>query len=1473
MRCSRRLLGPSAIDLLAVKPGVDSEMEEQIRNYQKILKNNPTDVPAFTALEEIYKGKDRFIELVRLYQERIAHLQDHDQILGLYGKCASVWYQKLSDHGKAEQCYNQVLALQGDNLAALQGLEDLYYKQKNWDGLADVLDRLASLTEDTAERADLFDRLGKLYLRTLKQRGRALVAWGHALAANPKRIDVLAELQDVYLELGFFKKVRELLDSEAELAGIDTQALGQKYLDLGRRLLQEPLFDQLCRDSLAKAKELLPDAQPAEQALAELDQAGSDHSGWIRKLRVEAVETPDKSRAVDLYRQIAEIYYLQGDHDKQVEENLDKCALLQPGNPRLLTFMEFYYLEKKRPVELVERLDKLVSRVKDHRTAAIILERIAMLSAVHLQDKNATMDAYKRIIERDPGHESATASLVEFCQEEGRWAEVVDLLKGQAERRSDPRAKADVLFHIARITSDHLKDPEAARFLYEEILRQVGDNLPAALALEGSYTKSKDFNGLVRCLEIRMLHARDKSERLKLLDRLAKTHKEKRDDPLEAFHARLRALAIDAGRKKNLKEVIALGEETGRYQELVVALRTAVESGQLSGKSLLEVLAALADIHENRLNNSSEAIGVYQEILQRDPKNMPALDVLERLQEAAGGSVELVSTYKHQLELVRSGQKKKELLFKLADIYCDRMADIAQAVAAYRQVLEIDDEDSRAWVALAGLYEREGQWKQAADALTHSIERQADPAERLDQKFRLAGIFEQRLNDTEKALSLCSEILSNEHVEPDLAAYTVAILERLQGRDVSPMRIAEILQPYYALAGDWRRHIDMLELRVEGCSTAEERVQLLKRIAQVYEEELEQKELAFSSYGRAFGADPARSGLLDALLRLAEETGRFEDLAGYLEEALGNTRDEGQIVSLSISLGGLYRDRLNRPLNAIASFRRALQKKPEDPDALAALCEIYRATQRWDELAEALRQQITLAEEPQARKDLMLQLGLLTETELHDRPSAIAVYQELDRVLGDDLDVLRRMEALLEKEGLWPDLAEVLQRMIGLVSQDEASELNMKLGRVRAERMEDREHAVEHYRQVLEEKPDDARAIEALESLLERPDSATVAAEILQPIYEKRDDWNGLVRVLEVQAENVETLMRMARIYDRQLSQMDRAFAALRRAFRADSTRQDVLDAMVRQAEKSGAYDELTAALEESLGSVEDGEQQVFLLQMLAGLYREKLRRPDLAVASLRRLLDVEPHHAATLSSLEALYRDSKSYQDLAWVLSRQGEAVSDPVAKRDLLVQAAQILEEQLGDLDGALQAYRRVFDSDPDDIHAAKQLDRLCQATGRWEDEAELLPKLAGMSKNVLGVIDYNSRLAAICVQQLDDPRRAIQIYQQIFDAKPNHPETIASIEKLLADERCRLAAAEVLEGIYRSTSEWRKLAAILEMLMAATVEPAERMEYFRQLKDLFEQRMEERALAFNVAARAFSEQPQDEGAAGDLARQAAR
>ena len=1444
-------------------------MEEQIRAYQKILKSKPLDIPAFTALEELYQGADRWAQLLELYENRLHHLTDEAEETALRLKAAQIAAMRLADQQRALAYYQRVLQSDADNRSALEGLAALYRKAGNWTALAAVMERQASLTADSAERAELYEQLAQVYLERLKKPESALVALRYAAAAAPERSGVLERIFEIEISRGAFRGAWQALAALKKSGRIAAPELGQRYLQLGQALLQEPMLHDICRQALEEAAGLLADPTPARKSLEQLEQILSDRLAYIKKLRVEAVESPDKGRAVALYLQIAKHFHLLGGHDKEVEDNLAKCNLLQPGNIRVLEFMERYYLSARRPKDLVDRLEEVISRVRDPQVVVPLLERQAMHLMVHLQDVKAALEVNKRILQLQPAHPAATFSLIEAYQEAGRWPEVVELLKMRAEQLSDRTEKAAVVLEIARLLAQQMKDGEGARFQYEEVLRLEPDNLQAATQLADYYAKCGEWDGLARCLEIILGRTRDVKERIKLLERLAEIHLEKRQDALEAFRAKERILYLDPGRKKVISELQELAERTGRYQDLVAALQTVVAAGQLKGKALLGALETIGAVCSERLQRPDDAIRAYQQILELEPKNLKALDALAKLQVSTGGSLELVEIYTKQLDLVRSSEKKKELLFKLAAIWRDRMADFARAAGALEQVLQIDARDGAALKQLADLEERESHWQRAAEAWNRLLGAGLPAAEAAEVKLRLALIYEQRLNDPEQALRLASEVLAGGQAEEEVARGAVAVLERLQERGVSALRVAEILQPFYALVGDWRRHVDMLELRLEACSAPGERLKLLENIAEVYENRLLQKDMAFFTWGRALKLDPQREDLHQRVRQLAAAIGRASDLAALYEELLQEELADAWKLEVLVSLGQLYASQLNRPRQAIRCLRQALEIDPRRQSTRRQLIELLRQTSAWSEFVEEAPRLLEEGLNEAEQRELMLELARVFNAQLHDRPRAIAWLRLLCEKAPRDLEALRELEVLLEANGDWSELAEVLEAEIALVPAQQVKEIRLRLAQVRAERTEQRQFAVEHYQQVLAENPDDARAIAGLESLLGQPESAQAAAKVLAPLYQQRKDWGGLARALQVMADHagdaaarVELLVQLAQLLQEKLQQPEKAFATLRQAFVVLPGREDLFAALEKLAASLSAYDLLAASLEDAVAAWEGHPARLSALQKLALIYRDQLHRSDLCASALRRLLELDENNGQALSWLENIYRENKAMADLAWVLERQAALAPQSERRWELMLQAAKVREEHLGDIDGAIAIYQNLWRENSQDIQLAKQLERLYQASGRWREQAELLPQLSQLSRDTMAVVDYQRKLAQIYIERLDDLLAGVGILAQVLQVKPGHPETVADLEKLLRDDRSRQAAAEALEGVYRNAGEWRKLAAVLEMRLAALGDPARRLEVYANLRELYEEKMGEKALAFGAAARALKEQPQDQG-----------
>src|SRR6185436_3970813 len=85
-------------------------------------------------------------------------------------------------------------------------------------------------------------------------------------------------------------------------------------------------------------------------------------------------------------------------------------------------------------------------------------------------------------------------------------------------------------------------------------------------------------------------------------------------------------------------------------------------------------------------------------------------------------------------------------------------------------------------------------------------------------------------------------------------------------------------------ANEFQKLIGVHEIQTTHASSPERRVELLHRIAELYEIALDDAAKAFESFARALAEDPANETTQTQLERLAGQTGDFESLAKVYEQ-------------------------------------------------------------------------------------------------------------------------------------------------------------------------------------------------------------------------------------------------------------------------------------------------------------------------------------------------------------------------------------------------------------------------------------------------------------------------------------------------------------------------------------------------------------------------------------------------------------
>src|SRR6185369_3791281 len=165
----------------------------------------------------------------------------------------------------------------------------------------------------------------------------------------------------------------------------------------------------------------------------------------------------------------------------------------------------------------------------------------------------------------------------------------------------------------------------------------------------------------------------------------------------------------------------------------------------------LDFLNRTASIHEEMLNAPDEAISIYNEILGQAPDDMKALRALDRLYLQRQAWRDLGDNISRQLTLVEQPYEQVALLVRLAQLRETHLNETAAAVETYRQVLEHEDQNRDAVMALERLigassgeheltianilepiYRSRGEWKKQIGVYEIMARHSFDPARKIE---------------------------------------------------------------------------------------------------------------------------------------------------------------------------------------------------------------------------------------------------------------------------------------------------------------------------------------------------------------------------------------------------------------------------------------------------------------------------------------------------------------------------------------------------------------------------------------------------------------------------------------------------------------------------------------------------------------------------------------------------------------------
>lgn len=1423
------------------------EPDQAVVVYRRALEDVPGNERAIASLDRILRNVGRWQDLADLLRDRLADARGEARIPLGY-QLAQVLEHQLDAPEAALERYAEVLEQAPDHEPTVRAIEQLlegctgddpdavllrrracdvlepiYEMAGDWQSSIHLLQVRLNDAADGLERMALHVRIARIYEESAQDATAAFASHGAAFGEQYGNPEVLAELL----------RLAEALDAWSALAAVLRRGLDDgsvaDHLDpvLRREMLGRVagLYEDRVGDlgeAIAFNRRILEEDERDMEALASLDrlyQRADDVISLVEVVERRAELTMEAPAQAALYFRLGALFEDRlDDLDRAVEVHA-RIREIDPEDLRAHEALERLHARRGEFEPLVEVLLDHAERLDDLEARKALLFRAAATYEDGLGRPDDAVDVYRRIAELDPDDREALAHLDRLFGELERHADLLDVLAREQALAGSDADLNHFEYRTGVLLRDHLEELSRAVSSFEAVLGRDASHGPARAALEGLldepevrlraariliplYEADEQWDRLRDTLRGTLRDVDLPDARVETLQRIALIEEAYLDDAASAFESLSEAYEQSEAAESLELELERLAAVLGCDLALADLMADVVGHAPARAVTIHLKIAAIA---EDRLGDVERAIREHREVLELEPDDRRALNALERLYERAGDHLSLVEILERKAELAAGAGQRKPLFERIARLQEDVLDDSPAAVETWRRVVADDEADTTALDNLERLLAQGERWGELAALYEHRLAILPDPVARAEYEYRLARTCETKLLEGERALDLYRQILSN---VPHHRATREALAGLFDDADaaeragVDRLVVAGILEPLYREDHDFAALVPVLEARQEAAEDDSlGRVALLREIAGFEERELGSLVGAFEACARALRLMPEDAENRRDLHRLAEHTGRYEALAGHLEEVAATLLDPTLKVALLLELGRARRLHLGEDEAARDVYREVLEIEPGNDAAVAALVELFTDTAAWEDLVQLYLDLAEGSTEPEEQKRLYFKVCELLEDVVDDAGRAIETYRRVLEIEPDNARAFKALERFYSEAARWVDLADLLRTEIEYADEGrDRAELRYRLGAVLETQLEDLDGAIEAWRRVLEDDhPEHAASLEALERLLVELSDLEAAhvqrqrvAEILEPLYSGREQWSDWVMVAEVQLElqqdpwqRLETLTRIAQVQEHKLQSPAAAFNAYARAFAQDYGNPDLQAELDRLAAQLGAWAQLVDVYLAGIEAHHDLDAAVSILLKVARTFDARLGDADRAIDCYRRVLLIEEANGEALDALERILGNEGRHQDLVTVLARKADFADALPEKKALLYRVSQIWEDVLDRPDQAIETWRRIFEEDPDDQDAVEALIRLYERTAQWELLVEMLrEKLeAAAGESQRKAILY--RIARTYEEQLQEPDETILTYRSVLEADPRDRKALEALDRLYSRE----------------------------------------------------------------------------------------
>ncbi|MBA3465266.1 MAG: tetratricopeptide repeat protein, partial [Deltaproteobacteria bacterium] len=696
----------------------------------------------------------------------------------------------------------------------------------------------------------------------------------------------------------------------------------------------------------------------------------------------------------------------------------------------------------------------------------------------------------------------------------------------------------------------------------------------------------------------------------------------------------------------------------------------------------------------------------------------------------------------------------------------------------------------------------------------------------------------------EEQLELLLELGSVEAERLGRPEAAIQVWRSAQAIDGSDERVLDALEALFAKLGRWADCVELLERRVALTAAQAPRITMLKNLAAIAREHLNDPGRAIEAYERILAweaGDTFASAQLEELYRARQE---WEPLAAQMLDRASRDPDPIAASAALAQVAEMYEHQVGDPRAALLVWLTVLRRDPTRISIVDELERLARAANAWEEITdEAATAADALEVHPVAAAALWQLVGTWARVRLANRERAIRAFENALRVgpgdperesqlnielaeLHEGLPALAieyyeralesRPDALAPRVALhrhylagghWAELAELLPRLIDALAPSAqvgvVVDLHVELGGILADHLN---------------RPDDA--VRVLQDALALDPKHAEALRRIADVYEATGQAEALLEVTEAEVDAAPLAVKARRYADiaaawHEHGKLDRAAAAWQKLIAIEPKSAIGQQGLARTLRADGRWVELVGALRAQSVQAPGSYDRLVLLE-LADVLETKLDDVSGATATLEEITAREPDDPAALDALARLHDRAGRLRPALDALERLLAQTSDVRARADLLQRVAQI-HLTARDAPAARLSLVQSLALDRENPRTREAMARVHLQQGELVAAGEELRRAARLSTSTDGTLRCLADAAWLYRHRLGDAERARECLHQILELDPAHADAKQALAELLHDNR-----------------EWESLWPHLEAEVArarvdATVAPAARAELY--------------------------------------------